>query len=53
VERYLLVFVDSLLESMEVELISNEILADFTEEVMIFDSTEPLNPSHIDVLAEL
>ena len=48
-----LVFVDFFFESIEIELVFDEIFVNFAEEDMVFESAEPLNPSDVDVLAEL
>ena len=48
-----LVFVDFFFESIEIELVFDEIFINFTEEDMILKATEPLNPSNIDVFTEL
>ena len=48
-----LVFVDSFLESIEVELVFDEVLVDLTEEDVVLESAEPLDPSDVDILAEL
>ena len=48
-----LVFVDSFLESIEVELVFDEVLVDLTEEDVVLESAEPLDPSNVDILAEL
>lgn len=47
------VLVDPLLEAIEVELVLDVVLIDFAEEEVILESTEPLDPAHIDVFAEL
>mgnify|MGYP001003562353 CR=1 FL=1 len=52
-EKDVPILVDSLLESIEVELILDEFLADLAEETVILETTEPLDPSHIHILAEL
>jgi hypothetical protein len=51
--RCLRIFIDSLLESVEVEFILYVILVDLAEEQVVLKSTEPLNPSHIDILTKL
>lgn len=51
--REVLVFSDSIFKTVEVEVVFDEVIVDFAEEVMIFQSAEPLNPAHVDVLAEL
>ena len=43
----------SFLESVEVELILDEILVNLAEEEVVFKPAKPLDPSHIGVLAEL
>lgn len=49
----ILVFGDFLLESVKVELVFNEILIDFTEKTMVFESAEPLNPADVDFFTKL
>ena len=44
---------NSFFESVEVELILDEVFVDFTEEDVIFEPAKPLNPADVDVLAEL
>lgn len=51
--RRVLVFVNSFLESVEVELVFDEVLVYLTEEDVVFESAEPLDPSNVDILAEL
>lgn len=50
--RLLLEFVDSLFEPVEVELVFDEIFVDFTEEEVILEAAEPLDPAYINVFAE-
>jgi hypothetical protein len=47
------VLVDSLLESVEVEVVLDELLVDLAEEEVVLQPAEPLDPPHVDVLAEL
>ena len=35
------------LQAVQIELITNEILVDFAEELMTFQSTEPFDPAHL------
>jgi hypothetical protein len=44
---------DSFFESVEVELIFDEVFVDFAEEAVVFQSAEPLDPAHVHLLAEL
>jgi hypothetical protein len=47
------VLVDPLFESVEVELVLDEVLVDLAEEEVVLEAAEPLDPPHVDVLAEL
>lgn len=47
------VLVDPLLEAVEVEVVLDEVLVDLAEEEVVLESAEPLNPPHVDILAEL
>lgn len=49
----LLVFGHFLLETVKIELVFDEIFVDFAEEDVILEAAEPLDPSHINVFAEL
>lgn len=42
--------VESLLQPVEVEIVFDELLIDLTEEVVILQTTEPLNPPTFGVL---
>ena len=47
------VLVDSLLESVEVEVVLDEVFVDLAEKEVVLEAAEPLDPPHVDVLAEL
>lgn len=51
--RCVRVFIDSLLESIQVELVLYVILVDLAKEQVVFKPTEPLDPSDIDIFAKL
>ena len=51
--KFLLIFIDLFLESIQIEFIFDEFFINFTKEDMIFKATKPLNPSNIDIFAEL
>lgn len=51
--RALRVLVDPLLEAVEVEVVLDEVLIDLAEEEVVLEAAEPLDPPHVDVLAEL
>ena len=53
VVREVLVFGDLFFETVEVELVFDEVLVDLTEEQVILQPAEPLDPTNIDILTEL
>jgi hypothetical protein len=53
VRNVLRVLVDSLLESVEVEVVLDEVFVDLAEKEVVLEAAEPLDPPHVDVLAEL
>ena len=48
----LLIFNDSFLEAVKVELIFNEVFIDFAEEAVVLQAAEPLDPAYVCLLAE-